>query len=368
MAVLTFSSKTLINLSLPGVKTEKLTIGSISHIIEGVGVVEAIGISSIYSLNNSVVKNVYKKSGEWCDRGELIARFKSTKWDNIIIKNIGLSKEDLANKILDSELILNYDEINLEEENLIYQIEKYNDFNYLFESGFTSKYELDQLEDRIKQNKFKIKLLYNNLENKKAALREEILQTLIYSDIPGKITNINISEGLFHIRNSPLFSIKSENTKYFFRVELPIKTGSILKVGDKLKLSFTNSDRKSEKITYLKSEERDGKNNYIFSFEDNFAGTVGEVGEIYYKKLMNSEGLLIPLTSLRQERNNYYVWKIEHINGSIGDSYRINKQNINIIKKGIYYASAIGDLEASDRVVVFSDSILKDYDQVYINE
>lgn len=176
MLLLTFFSKTIINLSLPQVKSEKISGGNLLFSIRAEGQVLPDEIREVYSKKNLRIKEILVEEGDQVEAGDTIILLEGSEDSSAMEKEIQLKKlqlqlEEIKNQPALVDLSIYEKSLEEAKRNLDREKENYEKIKTLYESGAESAKSLQEAEYRLEDSRQNYELSLSQLEQKKIGKR-----------------------------------------------------------------------------------------------------------------------------------------------------------------------------------------------------
>lgn len=171
MLLLTFFSKTIINLSLPQVKSEKISGGNLLFSIRAEGQVLPDEIREVYSKKNLRIKEILVEEGDQVEAGDTIILLEGSEHSSAMEKEIQLKKlqlqlEEIKNQPALVDLSIYEKSLEEAKRNLDREKENYEKIKTLYESGAESAKSLQEAEYRLEDSRQNYELSLSQLEQK----------------------------------------------------------------------------------------------------------------------------------------------------------------------------------------------------------
>ena len=171
MLLLTFFSKTIINLSLPQVKSEKISGGNLLFSIRAEGQVLPDEIREVYSKKNLRIKEILVEEGDQVEAGDTIILLEGSEDSSAMEKEIQLKKlqlqlEEIKNQPALVDLSIYEKSLEEAKRNLDREKENYEKIKTLYESGAESAKSLQEAEYRLEDSRQNYELSLSQLEQK----------------------------------------------------------------------------------------------------------------------------------------------------------------------------------------------------------
>lgn len=361
--ILTFTSKSIHNLTLPKVSVTSVKSGSLIVEIVRDGVVKAVERVEHYIDFSATVKEVKVSVGDVVVKGEPILILDKESLElELVKKEIDLKKLKLQ---YDKTMIGNieddlytYEQRMKEAEMEFLKIEEEVKINEkLYGEGAISKKELDdmisernlvrlryenadkelgkqlEISEREKENKKSeielMKLDISSVEIEIEELKKMISSCTVTATSDGVIKELGFKEGMIVNNSRPVYILDSPNKGFEVEVILNSEESQYLEIEDKAQifLRSENNGVLEGKIKSIKDGENTDKKLVVVGVEDvNLKG--GETGEFYVKKPIGSYSALVPRQALREDEKGKFVYILEERQGPLGKEYRVVRNGV----------------------------------------
>lgn len=399
--ILTFTSKSIHNLTLPKVNVQNVRSGSLTVEIVGEGIVKAKERIEYYVDFQIPVKDVMVSVGEHVKKGDVILALdkESLEFDltkkEIELRKLMLQQEKAMMRNLSNNTNTYEQRIQELEANLAKIEKELTIYQQLFNAGAISRKELND-----KKTEFDIeKMKYENVKNEvkvqkeiamkeKEALNKEmeimkldilrlkmeieeikrrIESSAVTAPTNGVIKEINFKEGMIVNNTMPLYVLDSPNKGFEIEVVLNSEDCLYLQHEDEGQVFIRNQENSvlTGKIKAIKNTERTGKK--IVVIEINNTGlTGGEWAEVYINKAIGPYEYIIPRQALREDEQGKFVYVIQEKEGPLGREYYAIRKAITTRDSDNRYIGVISGLLGDERIIVSSSKLLHDGSEVVI--
>ncbi|HQD50564.1 MAG TPA: HlyD family efflux transporter periplasmic adaptor subunit [Defluviitaleaceae bacterium] len=394
MLLLTFFSKTIINLSLPQVKSEKISGGNLLFSIRAEGQVLPDEIREVYSKKNLRIKEILVEEGDQVEAGDTIILLEGSEDSSAMEKEIQLKKlqlqlEEIKNQPALVDLSIYEKSLEEAKRNLDREKENYEKIKTLYESGAESAKSLQEAEYRLEDSRQNYELSLSQLEQKKlekdAEEKERILEIkkleydmeLIRSELEkdtdtgGRITApcsgiiqaINCRKGALADAYNSLCSIINTTEKSKFVVEVNIDEVKYLRIGEQVDLKFSSFGNKVIKGQIEKilgpDEKNPSKRKVVISYEEEKV-LPWEWGTFYYSSQSPHYKMIIPKKAVGEEMGRNFVYVLKSKETSLGEIFYAEKKYIEIEQEDFTNCAVSSGLDGSEEIIVYSSKPLFD--------
>ncbi len=363
LLLLTFTSKSIRNLTLPKVSTMDAKSGSLIAEIATDGIVNAVKRIEHYIDFSATVKEIKVSLGDVTVTGDTILVLDKENLElDLVKKEIALKKLKLQyDKAMEGnaeDVLYTYEQKIKEAEAELSKIEEEVKVKeQLYNEGAIAKKELDnaisqlglarlrfenanndlekQIErsDREKENREReielMKLDISSAEIEIEELKKMIKNCTVIATSDGTIKEINFKEGMVANNSKPLYILDSPDKGFEATVTVNNEESQYLETGDSVQvfLKSGNSGALNGEIKSIKDDENTGKKLVTVGLEDdNLKG--GEIIEVYMKKPIGSYKHLVPRQALRTDDKGKFVFILEERQGPLGKEYYVVRNGV----------------------------------------
>lgn len=389
IVILTFTSKSIRNLTLPKVSTMDAKSGSLIVEIATDGMVNAVKRVERYIDFSATVKEVKASLGDVIVPGDTILVLDKELLElDLVKKEIALKRlklqydKSIAGNVED--VLYTYEQkIKEAETELSKKEEEVKVKEQLYNEGAIAKKELDnaisqldltklkyenakndlekQLEksEREKENREReielMKLDISSAEIEIEELKKMIKNCTVIATSDGIIKEINFKEGMVVNNSKPLYVLDSPDKGFEATVAVNNEESQYLETGDSVQvfLKSGNSGALKGEIKSIKDAENTGKKLVTVGLEDhNLKG--GEVVEVYIKKPIGSYKYLVPRQALRTDEKGKFVFILEERQGPLGKEYYVVRNGVTEGDSDNNNVGIFSGLMGGERIVVRS--------------
>ncbi|MGE5630841.1 MAG: efflux RND transporter periplasmic adaptor subunit [Caulobacteraceae bacterium] len=394
MLLLTFFSKTIYSWTLPKVKYEAVSAGSLTAEIMGEGTVEAKGRVEYYTDIKVAVKDVMVSAGDEVKQGDEL----------FILEKDSLNGELERKKLELVELKLQYDQMYREEEantreqrlhelktDLTHREKVYSDYKLLYEKGAESKSSLEEkrmeyeaakakyesaekeLSVEAQNNKKEIEAQMVGIQIKELELREiekKLDKCVITAPFDGIIKEINFKKGMMLNDAMPVYILDNIGDGFEFKADLAVEQCEYINPGDEVKVYIKNREDSQldgivKTISTIK-DSHDMRSVTVDLGKTELAG--GEAGEFYLRKKAGTYDYLVPRSAIHKDSEGAHVYVLQEKDGPLGIEYYAIKQKVAAGDSDYSYTGIYSGLLGDERVIVSSSKDLYDGCQVILEK
>lgn len=397
--LLTFTSKSIRNLTLPKVSTMDAKSGSLIVEIATDGIINAVKRVEHFIDFSATVKEVKASLGDWVVKGDTILALDKEPLElDLVKKEIALKRLKLqydnamAGNVED--LLYTYEQKIKEAETELSKIEEDVKIKeQLYNEGAIAKREFDnatsqldlaklrlenannelekQIEksDREKENREReielMKLDISSAEIEIEELKKMISSCTVTATSDGIIKEINFKEGMVTNNSKPLYILDSPDKGFEATITINSEESQYLKIGDSVQvfLKSGSSGAINGEIKSIKDDENTDKKLVTVGLEDqNLRG--GEVVEVYIKKPIGSYNYLVPRQALRTDEKGKFVFILEERQGPLGKEYYVVRNGVTEGDSDNNNVGIFSGLVGGERIIVRSSKPISEGSQV----
>lgn len=394
MLIITFFSKTIQNILLPGVIVTKPHPGILVYEAWGTGTIIPRETLEIYPESVKKVKEIKIQAGNKVKKGQVLAVLSSKpsgyklaeqELELKILKNklekLLLDTEDSQQKVLQLEVEKALDKkISLQNE--LKKIQKLLKAGAVTNNQFAdAKYKLELAQKDYEQKKIELEnkkekqlisrhekgkeidILRQQIKLKQIKLEQLKEEEKIISPFEGIVKEIYYQKGQLALENQPICSLINSKKGFVFSVSLKRDEKKFISVGDTITVVIKSKNkainRPIEKIIF----QGDNKKIMAVINETNFQG--GEKFEYRIIKKSNSFNTIIPNVSLGQDNKGYFIYRIKERDGALGKKYYVEKQYITIGDSDNRNTVVLTGLDNKTSIVYSSEKLINDGNRVW---
>lgn len=393
--ILTFTSKSILSLTLPRVSTMDAKPGSLIVEIATHGIINAVKRVEYYIDFSATVKEVKASSGDWVATGDTILVLDKEPLElDLVKKEIALKRLKLQydNAMAGSaeDVLYTYEQKIKEAEAELSKIEEEVKIKeQLYNEGAIAKRELDnaisqldlaklklenanndldkQLEklDREKENREReielMKLDISSAEIEIQELKKMIDGCTVTAVNDGVIKEVNFKEGMVINNSKPVYVLDSPDKGFEATVTVSNEESKYLETGDSVQvfLKSGSSGALNGKIKLIKDDEKPDKKQVTVELEDEKLKG-GEVVEVYIKKPIGSYKYLVPRQALRTDEKGKFVFILEERQGPLGKEYYVVRNSVTEGDSDNNNVGIYSGLMGGERIIVRSSKPISD--------
>jgi HlyD family secretion protein len=351
LLMLTLFSNTLLTLTLPKVLTELPVQGSLSHIIEGNGILKPIEAAELKDDTGWKVKSIRVKKGDRIVKGQVLITYESKiaelqiEDERTILKQQSLRLEGLFESFVEASR---------------------NGDPKLIES---TKRELEIQRLEIETHERKIQTLQEYLEN-----NQQIL-----APFAGIVTKVNAIEGLPTPVGLPAINLSNTSKGFSLTLMLTANQAALLNIGDSVDVDLKTREVKTiigeiteiqdipseDSIAITKLSDNTLLKSIHITLQD--ASLKGdEKGSIKLTRSASNENetVLISNEAIHEDRDGKFVLLIEERMGALGNSFYIRKSYIEVMDKNETETAVLQGVFLMDKVIKESSEPLQEGDRI----
>lgn len=307
--LLTFFSKTLYSLNLPSVSYASPIEGSLKRVFSCETVASAKTEYDLYAPSAQKVLEVLVSEGERVHEGQTLIRL---------------------------------DTSGLEDEMRQLELEKQQtkDLKRAYSSK-TYQLAIEAVEKRI--------------ESKQA----EIDGSTITAPANGYVTALAARAGMTAGTMEPLMTVGSVEKGLQVTLNVTKKQAAWFAKEDKLSVYIPLLNQTYDAVVRQVKSAQEGGMEVLADLSDP-SGEVaaGQLAEVSYVKMSRAYPLLVPISALHSEGDFDYVFKLETVQGPLGEEHRIYKNYVTVLDEDDANAALAAEITCDDRIVTGSDKEL----------
>lgn len=379
MLLLTFFSNTITNYTLPRVKVEYPTSGSLVKEILAQGEVLPKDSQCEYTSLNTAVKTVNVEAGDAVAKGQIVMTL-----DNVVAMTqyqeelVNLNKLKLVLDKLEQEAPANDNQTlkrKLADSQQKYEAAKrsYDRAKLLFDAGAESKVNLESAEDQMKTLEREYQQAREDYTQGIKSSRREIQDALyditsqqlkvnnlkreldtkytLRAQCDGLVKEINFSPGTLTNNAQPLFVITNTAKGFEFKTTVDSDAANYLTKGDEVKISLKSSNRGLNGLIDRLVSSGEGKTN-VFIDIDCSDLTGGEAGEAFISKNIGFYDCLVSNSALGQDSSGSFVWTLAERKGAFGNQLYLRKTSVTLDKSDNSKTAVRSGLDNEQKIVV----------------
>jgi len=364
LAGLTLFSNTFETALLPKVTAEKPARKTLSHRIQGSGVIEPRQREELVSESGWKVSKVHAASGELVKKDQLLITFNSSEAEQqlaeaeVQMSKMNLNREDLEERFIAAEKSGDADAIRQAKRDL----------------------ELDRLDRELVRRKIE-------------KIRKELaLKSVLKAPYDGEVAGLQAKEGKIVPQGQSLLSLVQPSGGYQVSFTIDARLASLLQTGEKAAIEVKSQPprRLEGTIAEIKETSRDsagggggsagmagggdGTSNGKAA-EDNMFRTVivnvtgeglqgGEQANLSIERPAGQQGLVIRKELVKTDGTGRYVFVIRESKSSLGNTYNVRKAYITLGEDNGDEIIVLGGLTAADEIVAETSEPLQDGNRV----
>ncbi len=307
--IFTFFSKTLYNMNLPSVKYANPTYGALKRLFTCEAVAAAKKEYALYAPCVQKVVEVLVKEGDFVQKDQVLIRLDVSGLENDLLQ-LELEKQQLK----DSKKYL---------------------------SSKTYKLSMIVLDKKI--------------NDKKA----EIDGSVIIAPADGYLTALFAQTGMTANTSEPLVNLGSVEEGLQVVLNVTQKQATYFELNDRLDIYVPILNRTYEGSVRQVRAAQNGNMDVLVDLKDPLNEVqAGQLAEVSFTKMSGYYITLVPVGALHSDANRDYIFKIETVQGPLGDEYRLYKMFVRVLDQDDTNAAIDTQLYSGDRIVTESDQEL----------
>ena len=307
--ILTFFSKTLYNLNLPSVSYTNATYGSLKRVFTCESIAAAKTDYDFYAPSAQKVLEVSVREGERVQEGQPL---------------IQLDTSGLENEML---------QLQLEKQQTTDAKRAY--------SSKTYQLAMEAVEKRI------------------AEKQAEIDGSVIISPANGYVTALSAKVGMTVGTMEPLITVGIVTDGLQVTLDVTQKQAAWFSKKDKLSVYIPILNMTYDAfVTQVKSAESGGMEVLADIDDPSRKIAADQLAEVSFIKMSGTYPLIVPISALHSDGDRDYIFKLQTVQGPLGDEYRIFKTFVRVLDRDDNYAALEAEITYDDRIVTESDKEL----------
>ncbi len=309
--ILTFFSKTLYNLNLPSVSYTSTTYGSLKRVFTCETIAYAKTEYDLYAPSPQKVLEVLVGEGDYVQKDQTLIRLETTGLKN--------------------ELLL----LELEKQRTMDSKQQYSSKAY--------ELAMEAVERRIE------------------AKQAEIDGSIITAPADGYVTALAAKAGMTANAAEPLITVGTVENGLQVALNVTQKQATWFAMDDKLSIYIPILNRTFDGyVSRIKSAP--GGDMVVLADISDPSGDIppDQLAEVSFTKMSGDYLTLVPLSALHSDGNRDYIFKLETVQGALGDEYRLYKIFVRVLDQDDTKAALETEPGFSARIVTGSDRELYD--------
>lgn len=307
--ILTFYSKTLYNLNLPSVSYINSKPGALKRLFTCETIASAKSERQLYAPSSQKVLKVQVGEGDFVKKGQTLIRLDASGLENELLQ-LELEKQ----QTMDSK------------------------------QGFSSK---------------AYQLALKGLESRIKAKEMEIDRSVITAPADAYVTALTAQSGMIANPAESLITLGTVKNGLQVAFNVTQKQAPWFAKDDKLDVYIPLLNQTFDGAVSRIKSAGDGSMIVLAEINDP-SGTVhaGQLAEVKFTKMSGDYVTLVPLSALHSDGNRDYIFKLETVQGALGEEYRLYKIYVRVLDQDDNNAALEGDLGSNDRIVTDGDKEL----------
>lgn len=401
MITLAFLSNTINHLSLPRIKTEWPSRGSIIREIEMEGRIEARKIRQFYAPTSLKVLEVSVHTGDSVEKGQRLMRLDTSglqkqlqdEVDRYEQKKISLellrmksgaslseydeaiegAQVQLDRAKADYERVLGLVEQGLEiRENLENASRKLDDAQRQLTKAINDRGNaLSASQVEVQKHEMEIQTLLYDLEiqNREIErLRAQLKACEVTAPFDAIITAVNCREGEICQPSQSLFGLMDTSGGYCFRGILDKESADEIKPGDTAEVTLNGNEWQQipcRVVEIRNSTENPGEKLEIELELSEGNWNAGQKGLARFEKRTAVYEVLVSNSAIGRDNHGYFVYIIEEKRGYLGNEIYARMVRVTIGESDVAKTAVVQGLSRDDRVISYSDKPLADNMRIF---
>lgn len=304
--IITFYSKTLYNRNLPTVSFSNPTYGGLKHVFSCETIASAKTEYDLYAPSTQKVLKVMVSEGDYVRKDQPLIRLDITRLENEMLQ------------------------LKLERQQTI-------DTKQVF-SSTAYQLALEAVEQRIEVKQV------------------EIDGSVITALVDGYVTELSAKVGMTANTVESLITVGTIENGLQVEFHVTQKQATWFAKDDKLSVYVPILSRTFDGFVSRMKLALDGSMVVLANIIDP-AGDIppGQLVKISFTKLSGDYLTIVPLSALHSDGNRDYIFKLEAVQGPLGEEYRLYKIYVRVLDQDATYAALEAELGSNERIVTGSD-------------
>ena len=351
--LLTFSSKTILQILLPEVEVTQGKAGELIALSNWKGTVYARQTEKLFAYGNEKVKEVNVSAGQVVKKGDTLAVL------DIRSSNIEIKKAELSLLRAEHERLRSKEEYEA-------VIKEYRNGRTRTGSG-DAAWEMKAKEyDRLLEEKdAELEIIQLELADKKHKVPAG---GLLKAPVDGQIISVSTQQGSFTSPGQVLFELISDEQNLSIKWMVDPQQGGDIKPNDSLQMSILLPEKISfdgviANKTYLAAE---GKYEVTSDIREDVPGLeMNQRVDITLRRTSQKYPLIVARSCVVRENAKDYIYLLKTRSGVWGEENFVQKKEVKVVETDEWSAAISGlGLSAEDKIVSFSSKVLADQTQV----
>ncbi len=407
MALLTFFSATLRNISLPRVTVSAPLSTALQKVVSANGAFEPLGSVSVDTDVACKVASVSVSAGDTVRKGDTLMTLDSDALSDLLEQEQdALAKlENNRKKMADSNVPQDLDQLQLSldaaNRNLAHALEDYNAVQANVSAGAADQAQLEAAGRALQAAQDDVKMKAAQLENAKeqnsrqseagrldlanmdidiAAQQKKVDELKSLADNGGKITSpidgivgqANVQEGATASPGQPLAAVTDLSRGMKFEADISREDSELIPANAKMDIYIAGVSQRIPAELKEKKESADHPGDITIVLETTPQDIAdlniqsGQAGDIRYAQMTESYSMTVPNGAVREDSTGEYVLVADEKETPLGRQQVLRRVGVTVDDSDAFRSAVTGPLTPRDQVVSDSDKPVADGDAVLI--
>lgn len=228
----------------------------------------------------------------------------------------------------------------------------------------------DSRKEETKDSSLKLTKMEREAAEKELALYKEIKENggIVKAEYNATVLEYTLSESE-RVADAPVVWLLQEKGEVYFEAVISKEDKKYVAVGDeaKIKLSGSGAICKAS-VSSIKKGENEEEYVVQLALTEGEAA-YGESGSLDITKKEEKRKISVPLQALHKENGSYYVFTVSEQKTILGTERVVTRKEVTVADKNDKFATlGEGDLTEQEKIVTYSDKIVKEGDVVRLTE
>jgi HlyD family secretion protein len=407
MALLTFFSATLRNISLPRVTVSAPLSTALQKVVSANGAFEPLGSVSVDTDVACKVASVSVSAGDTVRKGDTLMTLDSDALSDLLEQEQdALAKlENNRKKMADSNVPQDLDQLQLSldaaNRNLAHALEDYNAVQANVSAGAADQAQMEAAGRALQAAQDDVKMKAAQLENAKeqnsrqseagrldlanmdidiAAQQKKVDELKSLADNGGKITSpidgivgqVNVQEGATASPGQPLAAVMDLSQGMKFEADISREDSELIPANAKMDIYIAGVSQRIPAELKEKKESADHPGDITIVLETTPQDIAdlniqsGQAGDIRYAQMTESYSMTVPNGAVREDSTGEYVLVADEKETPLGRQQVLRRVGVTVDDSDAFRSAVTGPLTPRDQVVSDSDKPVADGDAVLI--
>jgi HlyD family secretion protein len=386
MAVLTFFSRTIYNLTVPRVKLARPKSGALVKEIRGEGFVEACETFKIFHQDSGTkVEYLGIHMGDQVKQGQVLLVLDTGQLAVELHSQLKcyqagvITYDQMLDRVAGVNVTAKRAKIELDRLNVNDKKQKLKKTEALYREGIESLNHYQQAELELKEAEKEYIVETAAMEEQICENKLLLKDRVFIAPFEGIVTEVNCEwGGLVNNSKKPLITVTDDRNGFVFKATIDSSNAKYLAIGDPVQIILQAMNEKTIKGELVAIKDKnDIQDNQDEGRADQKELTVklprelklsgGEHGDIWINKTAGFYSFLVPLSAVGEDDKGAFVWSVEERKGSLGKEYYVVKTRITVDDQDNFMAGVSTGIKPDIGIVVETSKKLNDESRVLID-